>query len=266
MLQPHLRLCIVVVALVFNICAASCLQHARRNEQVNPSEINVAAAANLTDAFAELGNRFTAQTGIRVVYSFGATADLAKQIENGAPFDVFAAADVEHVDELRHEGLVVAATQSVFARGQLVIWTPPGARATIERIEDLRRKDVERIALARPDVAPYGRAALEAFGALDLWPELEAKVIYGQNVAQVKQYAATGNADVALIPLSLVKPNEGRFIIVDERLHKPLDQALAVIKDSRKQEAARRFREFVLSDEGQMLLERYGYHRPPATP
>jgi molybdate transport system substrate-binding protein len=225
-------------------------------------EINVAAAANLTDAFTELGRQFTARTGVRVIYSFGATAELAKQIENGAPFDVFASADVEHVDELNVKGLLVAGTRAVYARGRLVLWIPPGSRAKVERIEDLARQQVERIGIAKPDVAPYGRATIEALRALQLWPQIEPRVIYGQNVSQVKQYATTGNVDVAFIPLALVREGEGRAIEVDERLHQPIDQALAIIKASGKQEAAGSFADFVLSAEGRALLERYGYHQP----
>src|SRR3982750_2874341 len=135
-------------------CLLSC-SSPRDNPQ---EEINVAAASNLTEAFAAMGKQFTAQTGIRVVYSFGATADLAKQIENGAPFDLFAAADVEHVDELSHQSLLTPGTEAIYARGRLVLWTPPGSRITLSRIEDLRRADVERISIAKPDVAPYGRA------------------------------------------------------------------------------------------------------------
>lgn len=240
----------------------SCSRNSQPNNQDDTHEITVAAAANLTDAFAELGKQFTARTGVRVRYSFGATVDLAKQIENGAPFDVFASADVEHVDELNNKGLIVAATRAVYARGRLVLWIPPGSCAQVERIEDLTRAEVERIGIAKPDVAPYGRATVEALRTTNLWQRLEPKVIYGQSVSQVKQYAATGNVDVAFIPLALLPKNEGRSIEIDEQLHQPIDQALAVVKASGKQADARRFADFVLSDEGQTLLERYGYRRP----
>jgi molybdate transport system substrate-binding protein len=246
-------------ALAFLLLCASCSPKTSLSPQADSDEINVAAAANLTDAFTELGKRFTAQTNIRVVYSFGSTSDLAKQIENGAPFDLFAAADVEHVDGLNHQGLLVDGTQALYARGRLVLWTPPRSRVTLNQIEDLRRADVERISIAKPDVAPYGRAAVEALKALNLWAEVEPKVIYGQNVSQAKQYAATGNAEAAFIPRSLVKADEGHAIEIDERLHQPLNQALAVIKTSEKPDAARRFAAYVLSPEGQALLERYGY-------
>ena len=232
-----------------------------QDKQVAPAELNVAAAANLTDAFTELGQKFTAQTGIRVRYSFGATADLERQIENGAPFDVFAAADVEHIERLNSQGLLTPQTNRIYARGRLVLWIPPGSPLTLNRIEEIARQDVDRISIAKPDLAPYGRATIEALQALKLWQQVEPKVIYGQNVSQTKQYAATGNAEVAFIPMALVKPGEGHSIEVDERLHQPIDQAMAIIKDSPQQEASRRFVDFLFSPEGQALLERYGYRK-----
>ena len=225
-------------------------------------EINVAAAANLSEAFTDLGRRFTERTGIRVVYSFGATADLAKQIENGAPYDVFAAADVEHIDKLSGQGLIAPQTTALYARGRLILWIPANARFKISRLEDLESAEIERIGVAKPDVAPYGRATVEALSKLQIWDKIERKVIYGQNVSQVRQYAATGNVDVAFIPPALVKSGDGQTIEVDEKLHQPINQALAVIRSSQKQEAARQFTSFVLSTEGQATLERYGYSKP----
>jgi molybdate transport system substrate-binding protein len=243
------------------ILAVGCAGRGPSPKSVDQPELNVAAAANLSDAFKELGQQFTGQTGIRVVYSFGATADLAKQIENGAPFDIFAAADVSHVDALNRAGLLLPGTEALYARGRLVLWIPADSRLTLARVEDVTRRDVERIAVAKPDVAPYGLAAVEALRALNIWSSIESKVIYGQNVSQVKQYAATGNADVAFIPLSLVHTGEGHIIEVDEHLHQPIDQSIAVVKTSTRQEASRRFLDFVLSPEGQALLERYGYQK-----
>lgn len=227
------------------------------------AELNVAAAANLTDAFDELGRNFTERTGVRVKFIYGATADLAKQIENGAPYDAFAAADVSHVDGLMTKNLIVAETRAVYARGRLVLWRPDGGKAQLSALEDLAGAQVSKIAVASPEVAPYGRAAVEALRASNLWERVAAKIVYAQNVAQAKQFAASGNADAAFVPRSLVKAGEGQSIEVDARLHQPIDQAVAVVNASTKQGAARKFVAFVLSDEGQTLLARYGYERPP---
>ncbi len=243
------------------LLAVNCSRHATHIERSAQSEIVVAAAANLTDAFAELGKQFTTRTGIRVVYSFGATADLAKQIENGAPFDVFAAADVEHIDELDGKKLLSPNTKALYARGRLVLWFPTNERV-LHRIEDIMGTDVVRIAIAKPDVAPYGRATVEALRALNIWSEVEPKIVYGQNVAQAKQFAATGNADAAFVPLALVvQEPAARIIEVDERLHQPINQALGIVQASSKQKAARAFTDFVLGAEGQAIMQRYGYSK-----
>jgi molybdate transport system substrate-binding protein len=261
-LAPLRTLCAAAALAALCFLYGCARRQPQANAQDNQSEINVAAAANLTDAFAEVAKQFTAETGVRVVYSFGATADLAKQIENGAPFDVFASADVTHVDQLNDKGLLTPGTRSLYARGRLVLWTPPGGRVQVSSVSEITRTEVGHIAVAKPDVAPYGQATVEALQALNLWAQVEPKVVYAQNVTQTKQFASSGNAEVAFIPLALVKPNEGRFIEVEERLHKPIDQALGVVKASGRQDAARRFTAFVLGDKGQAILERFGYRKP----
>jgi molybdate transport system substrate-binding protein len=259
-----LKFCaLLLLALIAASIAASCRSHGPENGRTNSQDLIVAAASNLTDAFAEVGPRFTGKTRIRVVFSFGATADLARQIENGAPFDVFAAADTEHVEQLERKGLLVPGTRAVYARGRLVMWLPPGSNLKIERIQDITAKAFDRIAVAKPDVAPYGRATVESLRTLGIWNEIERKVVYAQNVSQAKQYAATGNAEVAFIPLALLKPGEGSYLEVNEETHQPIDQALGIIKDSTNQVAARQFVGFLLSDEGQELLSRKGYRKPP---
>ena len=132
------------------------------------------------------------------------------------------------------------------------------------KVEDITAKQFDRIAIAKPDVAPYGQAAVDSLKKLGIWNEIEPRVVYGQNVSQAKQYAATGNAEVAFIPLALVKPGEGTYVEVSESLHHPIDQALSVIKASAKQDAALQFVSFVLSTEGQQLLSKKGYATTPS--
>ncbi len=243
-------------ALIVLICVG-CRSHNQPQHQP-PPELVVAAAANLTDAFPELGKLFTNLYGTQVVFSFGATADLARQIENGAPFDVFAAADTVHVDRLEAKGLLTPGTRAVYARGRLVMWLAPNAPKA-ERIEDITGQAFERIAIAKPDVAPYGRATVESLTALGIWNQIEGKVVYAQSVSQTKQFAATGNAEAAFIPMALVKPGEGIYLQVDERLHQPIDQALGIVRASKNQPAARAFREFLLSSAAQEILSKKGY-------
>lgn len=251
-----------IVAAFALLISVSCQPQTSETAPDGSPQLIVAAAANLTDAFEEIGQRFTSTTGTRVVFSFGATADLARQIENGAPFDVFAAADTAHVDRLEHQGLLTPGTRALYARGRLVMWLPPGNTRKVERIEDVVSPEFERIAIAKPDIAPYGRATVESLRALGIWEQIERRVVYGQNVTQAKQFAATGNAEVAFMPLALVKPGEGHYLEVDERLHQPIEQALGVIKASPNQDVAQQFVDYLLSGEGQELLSKKGYLKP----
>lgn len=257
--MKSLKITVAVLLITFSACRRSA-----QPETTETPEIIVAAAANLTDAFQELAQQFTARTGIKVILSFGGTADLGKQIENGAPFDVFAAADVAHVDALEQKGLLTPGTKALYARGSLVLWFPSGSEIKVNDLQELQRKDIERIAIAKPDIAPYGQAAVETLGSIKLWESLQPKVVYGMNVSQVKQFVSSGNAEVGFLPRSMVKSGEGTFIEIDEQLHRPIDQALGVIKSSRRQDAARRFADFVLGPEGQALLKKYGYKASPS--
>jgi molybdate transport system substrate-binding protein len=238
---------------------SGCRKSPVQNSASNSGEITVAAAANLSDSFPELAQKFTQETGITVVLSFGATADLAKQIENGAPFDVFAAADVTHVSGLVQKGFIANDSVSLYARGSLVIWIPAGSKVRVGRIEDLTDKSVERIAIAKPDLAPYGAAAVEALRATKVWEQVEPKVVYGMNVSQVRQFVSSGNAEAGFLPRSLVQNGGGTFVEVDEKLHQPIEQALGIVRASPKQESGRRFGAFVLGPEGQKILQHHGY-------
>jgi molybdate transport system substrate-binding protein len=242
--------------LLLALAAAGC--GGRANVPARP-ELNVATAANLTRVFGELVKIFERESGIHVIFSFGATAQLAQQIEHGAPFDVFAAADTEHIDGLSQKGLILPSTRAIYARGKLVLWVPD-ARVPVERIEDLARASVTHVAIANPQLAPYGRAAVETLHALHLWETVQPKIVYGQNISSTTQYAATGNADAAFTALALVRDSaRGHKIEVPENLHAPLDQAIAVVRATTKPDQARKFVEFVMSAKAREVLKQYGY-------
>jgi len=226
------------------------------------AEIIVAAAADLAPAFEELGQQFEQETRTKVTFSFGSTGMLAKQIENGAPIDLFAAANVEFVDQLERQGLILSETKALYARGRITIWTRADSAVKIERIEDLARTEVARVAIANPEHAPYGKAAREALESSGIWKAVEPKLVYGENVRQTMQYAETGNADAAITALSLSVRSNGRWALIPEELHKPLDQALAVIKGARLEREARRFAEFINSEQGRSTMRKYGFILP----
>lgn len=248
-----------LILLVLIVVTFGCSRRAPTDQK---AEIIVAAAADLAPAFEELGRQFAQETGTRVTFSFGSTGTLAKQIENGLPIDLFASANVEFIDQLEHQGLIMSETKALYARGRITIWTRADSTSKIERIEDLARPDVARIAIANPEHAPYGRAAREALESAGIWKAVESKLVYGENVRQAMQYAETGNADAAITALSLSVRSNGRWTLVPEELHKPLDQALAVIKGAQREQEARRFAEFINSTRGRATMREYGFILP----
>jgi molybdate transport system substrate-binding protein len=224
------------------------------------AELHVAAAANLAQVLPDLSTTFERETSVHIVPSFGATAQLTQQIENGAPFDVFLSADVEHVDQLIKNGFVLSNSRAIYARGQLVVWAP--RRADLHALNDLVKSDVRAIGVAKPELAPYGAAAIEALKNAGLWDKLEAKVVYAPSIAIAKQFADTGNTEVSFTALALMVGQSGNSFPVDGKLHKPIDQALGIVRDSKEQKNARAFTVFLAGTEAHEILKRFGYIQP----
>ena len=223
-LIPRRRLAIAVLLALSTGCRPS-----------PPPILTVAAAANLTDVFEGMGKAFTRKTGIPVTFSYASTAQLAQQIGNGAPFDVFAAADTTHIDQLVQAGKLLPQSRAIYARGRLALWVPPNSKAPIRKLEDLTGPEVRFISIAQPDAAPYGAAAIETLKRLGIWEKTQPKVVYASNISMSKQFAATGNADAAFTAYSLVSTEKGLVIEVDEKLHAPIDQALGILSSSKRQ-------------------------------
>jgi molybdate transport system substrate-binding protein len=220
----------------------------------------IAAAANLTQVFQVIGARFESTTGIHPVFSFGSTAQLAQQIEHGAPFDVFAAADAIHVEELDRKGLLVAGSRAPYARGILALWVPAGTQ--IDRIEDLAQPSVRFVAIAKPELAPYGQATVETLEHLGIWKQVQPKVVYAENINVARQYGESRNADAVFTAYSLVLREEGKVIRVDPSLHQPIRQELGIVAAAKRQAAGRKFADFLLHGGGRELLREYGYDLP----
>jgi len=223
--------------------------------------IRVAAAADLAKAFDELGRAFTKKTGIKPAFSFGSSGLLAQQIgEGGAPFDVYAAANVSYVDGVIAKGACDGATKRVYARGRIVVWSRDLEVASLDDLADAR---FHKVAIAHPDHAPYGKAAKEALVAAGVWPRIERKVVFAENVRQTLQWAQSGEVDAALVALSLaVVTDGGKTLAIDEKLHGPLIQALAVCGTGPSAERGRRFVDFLASPEGTEIMKRYGFSLP----
>jgi molybdate transport system substrate-binding protein len=219
----------------------------------------IAAAADLAFAFEEVGTAYARATGVKPVFTFGSTGLLAKQLEQGAPFDGFAAANVSFVERVVAAGACDGTTKTLYARGRLVLWAKSGV-ALPARIEDIADPRFVKIAIANPEHAPYGKAAREALERSGVWPLVEKRVVFGENVQQTLKFAQTGNAEVAIVALSLaVVTKDGGYLPIDPGLHAPLDQALVACNHGAAKEAGKSFGEFVSSAEGRTIMKRHGF-------
>ena len=226
------------------------------------NELLVAAAADLQFAFTDIGQLFEQQTGRHVTFSFGSTGNLTTQIENGAPFDLFAAANIAYIDRLREKGLIIPETRQLYAQGRIVLAVNRNAGVKATTLEDLLDPSISQVAIANPGYAPYGLAAKQALQRAGVWDQLQPKLVYGENVRQTLQFVQTGNAPVGIVALSVADVPEVSWTLIDASLHEPLNQALAVIRGSPNEQAARAFIELVNGPQGRPIMKKYGFLLP----
>ena len=239
-------------------CVTACKDKPSSTTTPARDELTVAAASDLTPAFEEIGREFQIAHKTRVVFIFGSTGMLTRQIENGAPVDVFAAANVSYIDQLNQKGLIIPDSRAIYARGRITLWTPNDSNLRLQGIADLARPEVMRIAIANPDHAPYGLAARQALESAGIWEQVKPKLVYADNIRQTLQYAETGNVDVAIVALSLSMQSNGRWTLIPEELHQPIDQGLGIITNTRNEPAARAFINFISSPQGKAVMKKYG--------
>ncbi|MYA07240.1 MAG: molybdate ABC transporter substrate-binding protein [Holophagales bacterium] len=223
-------------------------------------EVTVAVAANAAEAVEALAADFEQRTGHRVTVTVGSTGKLYAQILHGAPFDVFLAADQERPRLLVEQGLAVEDSRRTYAIGQLVLWS---SDPTIEATpETLRTGSFRRLAIANPDLAPYGAAARNVLRELGLWESLRSKIVVGENVGQSFTMAASGNAELGLVALSsVISPRNGRegsYWEIPEHLHRPIRQD-AVLLGRAGNTAARAFHLFLSSPKALATIESFGF-------
>jgi molybdate transport system substrate-binding protein len=247
-----------LVALV--VAAAGCSKHPSSASQ---ESVKVAAAADLSFAFKDVGDAYEKATGRKVVFSFGSTGLLEKQIAEGAPFDVFAAANVSYADDAAKAGSCDAQSEALYATGRIVLFTLDSATFSPKSVAELTDARVSKIAIANPDHAPYGKAAKQAMERAGVWDAVHTKVVYGENVQQTLQFAQSGNADVAIVALSLATVTPGRSNEIPMEQYDRIDQALIVCKNGKAgADAGRGFVDFVKSADGHAIMKRYGFLLP----
>jgi molybdate transport system substrate-binding protein len=224
----------------------------------------VAAAADLTEAFTEIGAGFEKKTGVKPVLIFGSSGLLAKQLQEGAPFDLFAAASAAYADQVAWAGACDGATKRVYAQGRIVLWTKRGSSAGAPTsLADLRSPRFRHISIANPEHAPYGKAARQALEHAGVWADVKPRVVFGENVQQALQFAETGNADVAVVALSLAnKATDGDVVLIDQALYAPLNQALIACKHGPNAAAGKQFADYASGPDGRAIMKKYGFGLP----
>lgn len=225
---------------------------------VRAGEVSAAVAANFTRPAEALGEAFTIATGNTVVFSFGATGQLYAQISQGAPFEVFLAADDQRPSQAVDEGLAVDGTVFTYAVGKLVLYGPGLDLADGEAV--LAAGAFEHLALADPNTAPYGAAAVEALGALGLAEVLAGKQVVGESITQALQFVESGNAELGLVALSqVVDRPAGETWLVPAGLYTPIRQDAVLLQAGKNNGAAQAFLDFLGSTEARAIISRYGY-------
>ncbi len=234
--------------------------------------VTVAAAADLNYALADIARAFEKQTGAEVVISFGSSGNLANQIRNGAPFDIFLSADTSYVRQLEQDGSTVPGSLYVYSVGRLVLWVARNSPLDLEKrgMEALLDPSVQKVAIANPAHAPYGRAAGAALKHFSLYDRVAPKFVLGENIAQAAQFVLSGNAEAGIIALSLASAPEmaarGRSWQLPEDSYPRLEQAAVLLRNAKDPAAAQRFLEFLKSAESRDILRRYGFTVPETKP
>jgi molybdate transport system substrate-binding protein len=241
-------------------------------ESMRPAQaetVTVAAAADLTYCIEELDRVYLqSHPNTELKVSTGSSGNFSAQIQNGAPFDVFLSADIQYPKNLVTGGFVDQSTLTVYAIGKIVLWTTKPESVNLDEGLDilLDRSAVKKIAIANPEHAPYGRAAKAALEKKGLWPEVQDRIVQGENISQTAQYVQTGNADAGFVALSLVLApnlkNQGRYIEIDPALYPKLEQAMVLTTAGSKREPVRDYFQFLRSTAARKIFDQFGFTLP----
>jgi len=230
-------------------------------------QLNIAAASDLKFALTELASTYEKQSGVHLNLTFGSSGNFFAQIQNGAPFDIFFSADSDYPRKLNEAGLVLPNSADSYAVGKLVLWTPADSKLDPANTgwQCLLAPSVQKIAIANPDHAPYGRAALEALKHSGLYENVKDKLVFGENISQAAQFVQSGNAQVGILAASITSSPafaSGRSWKIPQDQYTPLLQSYVVPKNSAHKDAALAFLAYVKSLAAQAVFEKYGFAKP----
>ena len=227
-------------------------------------EITVAAAADLQFAMQDVAARFEKDTGKTAKLVYGSSGNFFQQIQNGAPFDVFFSANLDYAKKLESAGLTEPGSYYQYARGKIVIWVPKESKLDLSSgVQVLLNPSIRKIAVANPEHAPYGQAAVAAMQKENVYEKVKDKFVLGENISQTASFVVSGAADVGIVALSLaLSPNmkdKGRYVEVPAANYPPIEQACVILSTSKNKETARQFLSFIKTPAVADVLRSYGF-------
>lgn len=234
---------------------------------VRADEVTVAAASDLNFAIKELIAEYEKQSGHHVKLSLGSSGNFYAQLQQGAPFDLYFSADIGYPKKLEEAGLTVPGTLYRYAIGRVVLWVPKSSSLDVAKgLTVLRDPGIRKIAIANPKHAPYGRAAVAAMEHEQVYADVKDRLVLGENISQAAQFIESGACDVGIIALSLAMApamkSAGNYWEIPADNHSPLEQGAVIMKQSKNQDVARQFLEFMKGARGQEIMTRYGFTLP----
>jgi molybdate transport system substrate-binding protein len=243
-------LLLLMAAMLSHFCAAQ--------------ELTVAAAADLQFAMQDIAGQFEKQTGKTVKPTYGSSGNFFQQIQNGAPFDLFFSANLDYAKQLEDAGLTAPGSYYQYARGKIVIWVPNTSKLDLNAgLKSLLDPSIKKIAVANPQHAPYGKAAVAALENEKIYDQLKNKFVLGENIAQTASFVVSGAADVGIVALSLaLSPNmkgKGRYAEIPDADYPPIEQACVILKSSSHQDEAGQFISFIKTPAIANVLKTYGF-------
>jgi molybdate transport system substrate-binding protein len=227
-------------------------------------DLTVAAAADLQFAMQDISERFQKETGKKVNVIYGSSGNFFQQIQNGAPFDMFFSANLDYPKKLEAADLTEKDTFYQYASGKIVIWVPNESKLDLSSgVKALLNPTIKKIAIANPQHAPYGQAAVAAMQKENVYDKVSDKLVLGENISQTASFVVSGSADIGIVALSLaLSPNmkdHGRYVEIPAADYPPIQQACVLLKSSKNKDVARQFLAFMKTSPVSDLLKTYGF-------
>lgn len=254
------KLLLMIVILIFTLTFTSCTNVTADKVKENEEDITICAAASLTDALNEIKPKFEEEKGIKLTLNFASSGTLKKQIEQGAPADVFISASKKYMDQLEATDLIDGNSRKDLLKNKLVLIVSNEYQDKIKNISDLSNMDM-KISIGEPESVPAGRYAKESLIYLGLWEQLKDTFIYAKNVKQVVKYVETGDVDAGIVYNSDATLLKSSVVVqmLEEESHKPIVYPVAIISSSKKKEAGEKLLDYFTNSEAKEIFEKYGF-------